>query len=53
MESHIEKLEREMREMKGVVTNSHNALFNFISETNEKFTDVEAALALIEENLIE
>ena len=50
MESHVEKLEREMREMKGVVTNSHNALSNFISETNEKFTDVESALALIEEN---
>jgi hypothetical protein len=50
MESHLEKLEREMREMKGVVTNSHNALSNFISETNEKFIDVESALALIEEN---
>lgn len=50
IESHIEKLEREMREMKGVVTNSHNALSNFIIETNEKFIDVESALALIEEN---
>jgi len=50
MESHVEKLEREMREMKGVVTNSHNALSNFISETNEKFIDFESALALIEEN---
>jgi hypothetical protein len=50
MESHLEKLEREMREMKGVITNSHNALSNFISETNEKFIDVESALALIEEN---
>ena len=50
MESHVEKLERDMREMKGVVTNSHNALSNFIIETNEKFIDVESALALIEEN---
>jgi hypothetical protein len=50
MESHIEKLEREMKEMKGIVTSSHNALSNFISETNEKFIDIETALALIEEN---
>jgi hypothetical protein len=50
MESSIEKLNKEMSEMKGVLANIHNSLFNFINETNEKFTDVENALALIEEN---
>jgi hypothetical protein len=50
METHIEKLEREVKEMKGVITNTHNSLFNFVNETNDKFTDFENALALIEEN---
>lgn len=50
METHIEKLEREVKEMKGVITNTHNVLSNFVNETNDKFTDVENALALIEEN---
>jgi hypothetical protein len=50
MESHVEKIERDMREMKRVITNSQNSLSIFMSETNVKFTDVETALALIEEN---
>lgn len=50
METHIEKLEREVKEMKGVITSTHNSLSNFVNETNDKFTDVENALALIEEN---
>ena len=49
-ENNIEKLNKEMSEMKGVVANMHSSLFNFINETNEKFTDIETALALIEEN---
>lgn len=50
IETHIEKLEREFKEMKGIITNTHNVLSNFVNETNDKFTDVENALALIEEN---
>lgn len=50
MDSHIEKLDKEMAEMKGVLANIHNSLSIFINETNEKFIDIETALALIEEN---
>jgi hypothetical protein len=46
----LAKLDKDVNDMKGIVENVHNSLFNFISETNEKFTDVENALALIEEN---
>ena len=50
MESHLEKVDKEMFDMKRVVENIHNSLSTFINETNEKFIDVEAAIALIEEN---
>jgi len=46
----LAKLDKEMNDMKGIVATVHNTLFNFINETNEKFTDFENALALIEEN---
>jgi hypothetical protein len=50
MESHLEKVDKEMFDMKRVLENIHNSLSTFINETNEKFIDVEAAIALIEEN---
>jgi hypothetical protein len=50
MDNFISRFDKEMNDMKGVVANIHNSLLNFINETNEKFTDVENALALIEEN---
>ena len=50
MESHLEKVDKEMFDMKRVLENIHNSLSTFINETNDKFIDVEAAIALIEEN---
>jgi hypothetical protein len=50
MDDYIEKIDNETNEMKNVIANLHNTLFNFINETNEKFIDYENALALIEEN---
>lgn len=50
-DSHIEKIERENSEIKNVLSQIQNTLFGFIQETNEKFTDFDNALALIEEKL--